>query len=196
MAHTTVVYAPHSTPPAQRFVAMCTAVALAERARSKGDHALVVLDDLTCMVRCCPAAAHSLAPQWQCWSDRMHRQVALAPTACVARCSVLARCVGSIADATESLQVDLWETTSSWIGAAKSGMAHVADEDKVQYEGMLISAAAAEGRRSVLAPCQARVLATAGSTHRKCPFCVARLGFESMLASWCGTGHDHMLVMI
>lgn len=59
MAHTTVVYAPQSSPPAQRFVALCTAVALAERARSKGDHALVVLDDLTCMVRCHALAGRS-----------------------------------------------------------------------------------------------------------------------------------------
>ncbi|KAK9792239.1 hypothetical protein WJX73_003401 [Symbiochloris irregularis] len=107
MAHTTVIFAPPSSPPAQRFVVMCTAVALAERARSKGDHALVVLDDLTGMV-------------------------------------------------------DLWDSTSSWIGAARSGTAVVADGDKVQYEGMLISAAAAEGRRFF-----SSILQRSGKSHRK-----------------------------
>ena len=52
MAHTTVVTALPGSSPAQRFVAICTALAFAERVRSLGDHALVVLDDLTCMV--CP----------------------------------------------------------------------------------------------------------------------------------------------
>ena len=52
MAHTTVVAAPPGSSPAQRFVALCTALSFAERVRSVGDHALVVLDDVDCMVNC------------------------------------------------------------------------------------------------------------------------------------------------
>ena len=51
MAHTTVIAPPPGSSLVQRFVAICTAIAFAERVRSMGDHALVVLDDITCMVR-------------------------------------------------------------------------------------------------------------------------------------------------
>ena len=61
MAHTTVIAPPPDSAAAQRFLAICTALAIAERVRSAGDHALVVLDDLTCMVRCLNPWSLSLA---------------------------------------------------------------------------------------------------------------------------------------
>jgi len=40
------------TPLGQRYAALCTACSIAERVRDSGGHALVVLDDISCMVRC------------------------------------------------------------------------------------------------------------------------------------------------
>ena len=39
------------TPLGQRYAALCTACSIAERVRDAGGHALVVLDDISCMVR-------------------------------------------------------------------------------------------------------------------------------------------------
>ncbi len=51
MAHTAVVAAAAGAPLGERFAALSAAVALGERTRDAGGHALVVLDDISCMVR-------------------------------------------------------------------------------------------------------------------------------------------------
>ena len=50
MGHTTVVAAPAGATLGERFAALSTAAALGERIRDAGGHALVVLDDISCMV--------------------------------------------------------------------------------------------------------------------------------------------------
>ena len=50
MAHTTVVAATAGAPLGERFAALSAAVTLGERVRNAGGHALVVLDDISCMV--------------------------------------------------------------------------------------------------------------------------------------------------
>ena len=55
MGYTTVVAAPAGASLGERYAAVATACALGERARDTGGHALVVIDDLSCMVRNAPA---------------------------------------------------------------------------------------------------------------------------------------------
>ena len=55
MGHTTVVAAPAGAPLGERFAALSAAAALGERVRDAGGHALVVLDDISCMVPPKPA---------------------------------------------------------------------------------------------------------------------------------------------
>ena len=50
MAHTTVVAATAVAPLGERVAALSAAVTLGERVRDAGGHALVVLDDISCMV--------------------------------------------------------------------------------------------------------------------------------------------------
>ena len=50
MGHTTVVAAPAGAPLGERFAALSAAAALGERIRDAGGNALVVLDDISCMV--------------------------------------------------------------------------------------------------------------------------------------------------
>jgi F0F1-type ATP synthase alpha subunit len=45
------VAASAGTPLGHRYAALCTACSIAERVRDDGGHALVVLDDISCMVR-------------------------------------------------------------------------------------------------------------------------------------------------
>ena len=51
MAYTTVVGAHRGRPLGERYAAVCAAMAMGERIREGGAHALVVLDDISCMVR-------------------------------------------------------------------------------------------------------------------------------------------------
>ena len=51
MAYTTVVGAHGGRPLGERYAAVCAAMAMGERVRDGGAHALVVLDDISCMVR-------------------------------------------------------------------------------------------------------------------------------------------------
>jgi len=51
MSHTAVVAAGAGAPLGERFSALSAALALGERTRDAGGHALVVLDDISCMVR-------------------------------------------------------------------------------------------------------------------------------------------------
>jgi hypothetical protein len=51
MGYTTVVAAGAGASLGERYAAVATACALGERARDQGGHALVVIDDLACMVR-------------------------------------------------------------------------------------------------------------------------------------------------
>ena len=51
MGYTTVVAAPAGASLGERYAAIASACALGERTRDQGGHALVVLDDLSCMVR-------------------------------------------------------------------------------------------------------------------------------------------------
>ena len=51
MAYTTVVGAHRRRPLGERYAAVCAAMAMGERIRDGGAHALVVLDDISCMVR-------------------------------------------------------------------------------------------------------------------------------------------------
>lgn len=51
LAYTTVVAAPRGASLGARYAAISSAVALGERVRDRGGHALVVIDDLACMVR-------------------------------------------------------------------------------------------------------------------------------------------------
>ena len=51
MRHTTVVSAPSSCGLGQRYAALCSALAIAEKVRDQGGHSFVVLDDISCMVR-------------------------------------------------------------------------------------------------------------------------------------------------
>ena len=50
MAFTTVVAAPEGASLGERYATIATAAALGERVRDQGGHALVVIDDLACMV--------------------------------------------------------------------------------------------------------------------------------------------------
>ena len=50
MAFTTVVAAPEDASLGERYATIATAAALGERVRDQGGHALVVIDDLACMV--------------------------------------------------------------------------------------------------------------------------------------------------
>ncbi len=50
MSHTAVVAASAGAPLGERFSALSAALALGERTRDAGGHALVVLDDISCMV--------------------------------------------------------------------------------------------------------------------------------------------------
>lgn len=51
MEYTTVVAALDSAPLGERYAVTCAACCLGERIRDAGGHALVVLDDISCMVR-------------------------------------------------------------------------------------------------------------------------------------------------
>jgi F0F1-type ATP synthase alpha subunit len=46
-------------PLGRQYGTLCSALAIAERQRDAGAHTLVVLDDISCMVRC--HMAHALA---------------------------------------------------------------------------------------------------------------------------------------
>ena len=50
MGYTTVVAAPEDASLGERYATIATAAALGERVRDQGGHALVVIDDLACMV--------------------------------------------------------------------------------------------------------------------------------------------------
>ena len=50
LAYTTVVAAPEGASLGERYAAISTAVAVGERVRDRGGHALVIIDDLACMV--------------------------------------------------------------------------------------------------------------------------------------------------
>ncbi len=50
LAYTTVVAAPEGASLGERYAAISSAVAVGERVRDRGGHALVVIDDLACMV--------------------------------------------------------------------------------------------------------------------------------------------------
>ena len=50
MAYTTVVGAHRGRPLGERYAAVCAAMAMGEHIRDGGAHALVVLDDISCMV--------------------------------------------------------------------------------------------------------------------------------------------------
>lgn len=58
MGYTTVVAAPEGASLGERYATIATAAALGERVRDQGGHALVVIDDLACMVR----ALHDCLP--------------------------------------------------------------------------------------------------------------------------------------
>jgi F0F1-type ATP synthase alpha subunit len=51
MTYTTVVAAPGAASLGERYAAVSAACSLGERVRDRGGHALVVIDDLACMVR-------------------------------------------------------------------------------------------------------------------------------------------------
>ena len=51
LGYTTVVAAPAGASLGERYAAVALAAALGERARDAGGHALIVIDDLACMVR-------------------------------------------------------------------------------------------------------------------------------------------------
>ncbi|KAK9824846.1 hypothetical protein WJX81_006563 [Elliptochloris bilobata] len=105
MAHTTVVAASAGAPLGERFAALSAAAALGERVRDVGGHALVVLDDISCMV--------------EMWERITAALATLGPTA--------------LALGEDSLT-----------GAAAS---ELQPEQLVEYEGMLVSANAAQRRR-------------------------------------------------
>ena len=58
MAFTTVVAAPENASLGERYATIATAAALGERVRDQGGHALVVIDDLACMVSLCLTATY------------------------------------------------------------------------------------------------------------------------------------------
>lgn len=94
MAHTTVIAALPGSSAAQRFVAICTAISFGERVRSLGDHALVVLDDLTCMVRlaCRPSPPPAALVPASLEPHRTQDQLELQPgllAAMISGCSAL-----------------------------------------------------------------------------------------------------------
>ena len=51
MSYTTVVAAAEGASLGERYATIAAAAALGERTRDQGGHALVVIDDLACMVR-------------------------------------------------------------------------------------------------------------------------------------------------
>ena len=59
MGYTTVVAAPEGASLGERYAAVASAVAIGERVRDQGGHALVVIDDLACMVRAFPHCQQS-----------------------------------------------------------------------------------------------------------------------------------------
>ena len=52
MRHTTVISAPQGCGLGERYAALCSALSLGEKVRDQGGHSFVVLDDISCMVRC------------------------------------------------------------------------------------------------------------------------------------------------
>lgn len=50
LEYTTVVASPEGASLGERYATIATAAALGERVRDQGGHALVVVDDLACMV--------------------------------------------------------------------------------------------------------------------------------------------------
>ncbi len=59
------------TPLGQRYAALCTACSIAERVRDNGGHALVVLDDISCMVR----FQHGVVTASACGAPSVKRQL-------------------------------------------------------------------------------------------------------------------------
>ena len=88
------------------------------------------------------------------------------------------------------LQVDVWERASAALGRANAGRGPVGPggaapsaEDRVEYEGMLVSAAAAEGRRFVLTSTFTfvMILSVRGCIHS---VCAAHAGPPLLLMRW------------
>lgn len=63
LAYTTVVAAPEGSSLGERYAAISSAVAVGERVRDRGGHALVIIDDLACMVSAAdPRRPHTHPP--------------------------------------------------------------------------------------------------------------------------------------
>ena len=52
LKYTSVVAAPADAPISERYAALCSACSQGEHIRDSGGHALVVLDDISCMASC------------------------------------------------------------------------------------------------------------------------------------------------
>ena len=52
LKYTSVVAAPADAPISKRYAALCSACSQGEHIRDGGGHALVVLDDISCMASC------------------------------------------------------------------------------------------------------------------------------------------------
>lgn len=123
MEYTTVVAATADRPLGQQYAAMLTACSIAEATRDAGGHALVVLNDVSVMVR-----------MWEMIT------VAMAD-------------LGSVATEVQAAEVAAL-TEAAQDAAAEAGVKlKEEDEEKgeseemVEYEGMLVSVAAAQRRR-------------------------------------------------
>jgi F-type H+-transporting ATPase subunit alpha len=134
LGHVTIVTAPAGAPLGERYVALCAAAAIAERARDGGGDALLVVDDGGCLPEMwerVTAALASLGPA-------VAEEDALGAVKTKEKDGEGAAEAAAAADGPRPSP----PPTSSPPGDEGS-----ADEALVEYEGMLVSAAAAARRR-------------------------------------------------
>lgn len=126
MEYTTVVAATADRPLGEQYAAMLAACSIAEATRDAGGHALVVLNDVSVMVRMWEKITVAMAD--------LGSVVTEVQAAEVAELAVAAH------DAIAEAGIDL--------EAEKEGMRNKEeDEEMIEYEGMLVSVAAAQRRR-------------------------------------------------
>lgn len=127
LGHVTIVTAPPGAPLGERYVALCAAAAIAERARDGGEDALLVIDDGGCVP--------------EMWERVTAALASLGPA--VAEEEAVTKEEGGEVAAAEASS----SAAAAPPGGASSSSEGSADEALVEYEGMLVSAAAAARRR-------------------------------------------------
>jgi F-type H+-transporting ATPase subunit alpha len=131
MEYTTVVAATADRPLGEQYAAMLAACSMAEATRDAGGHSLVVLNDVSVMVRMWEKITVAMAD--------LGSVVTEVQAAEVAELSVAA--LDAIAEAGIDLEAEKKEEEED---SEKEG---ADNEEMVEYEGMLVSVAAAQRRR-------------------------------------------------